>query len=209
MKVLLRHLALFFGSLGGFGLLFLGVLDSSFLFLPLGNDLLIVALAARHHERMLYYAGMATLGSVIGCFLTDWVCRKGGEEGLKKRLSPRQLKFVKGKVEKRGGFALAVASILPPPFPFTPFVIAAAAMQYPRRKLLSVIAVSRLIRFCIEGTLAVVFGRRILQLMESPMVQDSMIVLVIVSIVGSVWSVWSWLRKSESKAGNSKPVTEA
>ncbi len=205
MKAVLRSLAVFFASLGGFGLLLLGILDSSFLFLPLGNDLLIIALAARHHERMLYYAAMATVGSVIGCFLTDIICRKGGEEGLKKRMSPRKLKFVQSKVTKRGGVALAVASILPPPFPFTPFVIAASAMQYPRRKLLAVIAVCRLIRFSIEGTLAVLFGRRILQLMGSPLVQNSMLVLVGISIVGSVLSVRGWLRTGDRKAGDPKP----
>ena len=43
---------------GGVGLLVLGILDSSFLFAPLGNDLLVVAMSAREHSvtRMLYYA---------------------------------------------------------------------------------------------------------------------------------------------------------
>ena len=35
---------------GGLGLLVLGILDSSFLFAPWGNDLLVVAMTARHPD---------------------------------------------------------------------------------------------------------------------------------------------------------------
>src|ERR1700761_2832075 len=99
MSELLRHLAAFFFSLGGVGLLLLGILDSSFLFMPLGNDLLVVALTASHHQRMLYYAAMASAGSVIGCFLTDLVCRKGGEKGLEKNFSGRTMDYVQKKIK--------------------------------------------------------------------------------------------------------------
>ena len=66
MHGILWEFARFFAHLGGFGLLLLGILDSSFLFMPLGNDLLVVALTAQRHNRMLYYAAMASAGSVIG-----------------------------------------------------------------------------------------------------------------------------------------------
>jgi hypothetical protein len=39
---------------GGLGLLTLGAFDSSPLVVPMGNDLLALALCARYHERMLY-----------------------------------------------------------------------------------------------------------------------------------------------------------
>jgi hypothetical protein len=42
MSHVLQSLATFFFSLGGFGLLLIGILDSSFLFMPLGNGLLVV-----------------------------------------------------------------------------------------------------------------------------------------------------------------------
>lgn len=83
MKTFLRYLAIGLLHLGGLGLLGFGALDSSFLVLPLGNDLLVVALCASHPSRSAYYFAMATAGSVIGCFITDWICRKG-ESGLRK-----------------------------------------------------------------------------------------------------------------------------
>ena len=41
----------------------MGVLDSSFLFLPFGNDLLVVSLVARHHQGFIVYVLLAATGS--------------------------------------------------------------------------------------------------------------------------------------------------
>src|SRR3954452_4884493 len=97
MKHLTQVLLALFWKFGGPGLLVLGILDSSFLFAPLGNDLLVVAMTARKHSiaYMLYYAGMSTIGSVIGCMLVDLLSRKAGEKGLEKHLSERRLEYVK------------------------------------------------------------------------------------------------------------------
>jgi membrane protein YqaA with SNARE-associated domain len=139
---------------GGLGLLTLGALDSSPLVVPIGNDLLMLALSARHHERMIYYAAMATLGSLIGCLITDWISRKG-ERQLKKVVSAKNLAAIQKKVKKQAGWTLAVAALVPPPFPFTAIVAASAALRYPRKKLLGFIGVARFLRFAIEGALAI------------------------------------------------------
>lgn len=199
LKQLILHIAGFFSSLGGLGIFLLGIIDSSFLFLPLGIDLLMVALTARHHERMFYYAAMAAAGSVIGSFTTDWVSRKGGEAGLDKLVSKRRLKYIQNRVSKSAGVALALAAVAPPGFPFTPFVIVAAALQYPRVRLLAIVAVFRFVRFVIEGLLAIRFGPRILKLAQMPMVQHTILALVVISIVGSAWSIYSLFRKSRQR----------
>jgi membrane protein YqaA with SNARE-associated domain len=198
IRSIVLHLAAFLASLGGFGLFLFGIVDSSFLFLPLGIDLLLVSLTARHHDRMLYYAGMCAAGSIIGCFTTDWLSRKGGEAGLKGRVSPRRLAYVQKQVEKRGGLALAAASMMPPGFPFTVVIVVAAALKYPRAKLLGIVAVFRFFRFAIEGLLAIEFGRRILKLADLPSVHWVIFGVVVVSIVGSVWSIYTWFRKPAS-----------
>ena len=199
MAAFARELFVFFVHLGGLGQLILGVLDSSFLFMPLGNDLLMIVLSVRKHGWMLYYAGMATAGSVLGCLVTDLLVRKHGEEGLQKFMSARRLGYVKKKVTRSAGWALTMASLMPPPFPFTPFVAASAALQYPRKKLLMVIAVTRMIRFAGVGFLAVHFGGRILQWGRSPYVQFAIIGLIVLCVVGSIISVISWIKRSKSK----------
>jgi membrane protein YqaA with SNARE-associated domain len=179
------------------GLLLLGILDSSFLFTPLGNDLLIVALSARNPEFMPYYVGMATVGSVIGCWITDWLSRKGGEEGLGKRVSKRRLAYVEAQVKKHAGVALTFASLMPPPFPFTPFVMVAAALKYPRARLLGIIAVARFVRFLAEGMLAVRFGKKILADAETPLIQGIVIAIVVISLAGTAYSLYQWARRSK------------
>ena len=212
MKHLTHVLLIFFWRLGGPGLLALGILDSSFLFAPLGNDLLVIGMTAHYHgvARMLYYAGMSTIGSVLGCLLVDLVLRPAGEHGLQKHLPEKRLRYVRGKIEQDGAWALAVASIAPPPFPFTPFIMAAAALQYPRRRMLTVVGIARMVRFTALGVLALIFGRRILRWVESDVVGGIMIGLIVLFVVGSVVSVVGWIRrsrKSEKGSGRRNPVS--
>jgi membrane protein YqaA with SNARE-associated domain len=198
MKHVSRALLAFFWHFGGPGLLVLGILDSSFLFAPLGNDLLVVAMSARYHSwaKMLYYAGMSTIGSVLGCLLVDLVLRKAGEKGLEHHLPKKRLEYVRKKVEKNAAWALIVASIAPPPFPFTPFVMAAAALQYPRAKMLVIVGAARMVRFTVLGALAMEFGKSILSWAESGTVQGVLMGLVVLCTVGSIISVIGWIKRS-------------
>jgi membrane protein YqaA with SNARE-associated domain len=209
MKHVTQVLLVFFWHFGGVGLLVLGILDSSFLFAPLGNDLLVVAASARRHSvpLMLYYAGMSSVGSVLGCLLVDVIFRRAGEHELEKHLSRRRLENLKRKITDNAAWALVVASIAPPPFPFTPFVMAASALQYPRQKLLTVVGAARMVRFTALGGLALVFGRRILRLAQSGVVQGLLTGLIVVCVVGSVLSVVGWIRRSRSVAprGEKRP----
>jgi membrane protein YqaA with SNARE-associated domain len=178
---------------GGLGLLTLGVFDSSPLVVPLGNDLLVLALSARYHQRVLYYVAMATAGSLLGCFMTDWISRKS-EGGQKKFVSGKHLDYIRKQVEKRAGWTLVAASLMPPPFPFTAFVAAAAAFRYPRIKLLSFVGVGRFLRFGIEGALAIHYGRWIIKQAESPLLEHVMIALIVISISASAYSFYRWRR---------------
>jgi membrane protein YqaA with SNARE-associated domain len=176
---------------GGLGLLTLGVFDSSLLVLPLGNDLLLLALSARYHQRVLYYVVMATAGSLIGCFVTDWISRKS-QSAQKKVVSGKHLDYIRKQVKTRAGWTVVVASLMPPPFPFTTFVAAAAAFRYPRIKLLSLVGVGRFARFAIEGALAVHYGRWIINQAQSPLLEHVMIAVIVISIGAAAFSIYQW-----------------
>jgi membrane protein YqaA with SNARE-associated domain len=181
---------------GGLGLLTLGAFDSSPLIVPLGNDLLVLALSARYHDRMLYYAVMATLGSLIGCLVTVWLSRKGGDQ-LKKVASGGKLSNIQRQVKEHAGWTLVAASLLPPPFPFTPVVATAAAFKYPRKKLFSYVGAGRFARFVIEGGLAIHYGRWIIRQARSPLLEDLMIALIVISIVASAIAAFQWSQKGK------------
>ena len=193
-------------KLGGFGLLCLGILDSSFLVAPLGNDLLVVAMTSRHRDlaHMLYYAFMSSAGSVLGVVLVDLLVRPWGEAGLEKYLPGKRLNYVRGKINKNAGWALVLASMAPPPFPFTPFIVAASALQYARKKMYIVVGLSRMARFTVLGTLAIFFGNRILRWAQNPVVQAVLIGLLILAVLASVLSVVGWVKRSRGASGEGR-----
>jgi hypothetical protein len=77
--------------LGGLGFIPLGLLDNSVIPLPGSMDVLTIVLSARKQELWLYYALMATIGSVIGGYVTYRLARKGGKETLERKFPPRTL----------------------------------------------------------------------------------------------------------------------
>jgi membrane protein YqaA with SNARE-associated domain len=123
----LRHL-------GGVGLVLLGLADNSIVPLPGSMDVLTILLAARHGQLWWYYAFMATVGAVIGGYITYGLARKGGKEAFERKLSKKTAEKVFNRFERWGFFAVAVPALLPPPFPIVPFLLAAGALQYSRRK---------------------------------------------------------------------------
>ena len=150
--------------LGGIGLIPLGLLDNSVVPLPGSMDVATILLAARDKHLWFYYAAMATVGSVIGGYLTYRIARKGGEEALVKRFSKRKVQKVLKTFERWGFLAIVVPAMLPPPLPIVPFLIAAGAMQYSRTKFLTALTIGRLIRYTIFAFLGATYGRHIISL---------------------------------------------
>lgn len=196
----MRRLFGFLLTLGPGGPFLLGIADSSFLFLPFGNDLLLVILVARAHQRFAPYVLAAALGSTLGLFLIDAVCRKGGEEGLKKLLKPKRFAYLKRKMAKRAGIAVAIACIAPPPFPFTAVAAAASAFEYPRPKLLTIGFAMRALRFSLVGLAAVLHGQQILEVARSRGFRWAMYFFIALYGVGSAISVAGWVRRSRRAA---------
>jgi membrane protein YqaA with SNARE-associated domain len=182
--------------LGVFGPLLFGIADSSFLFLPFGDDLLVVTLTARHHGELPFYVVTAAIGSTLGVVLLDLVCRKGGEEGLKKMMKPRRLEYIKRRMKNQAAIAIGLACLAPPPFPFTLVIASASAFEYPRQRLLGLVFVARIIRFTIIGLLAIEFGRDILRIAKAPETQWIMLGFIALCIIGSAFQVAQWVRRS-------------
>jgi membrane protein YqaA with SNARE-associated domain len=200
MSSLLRHLLAWLLSLGLFGPLIFGIADSSFLFLPFGNDLLVVILTARDHARLPLYVLSAAIGSTLGVLLLDVVCRKGGEEGLTRMMKPRRLEYFKRRMSNQAAVAIGLACLAPPPFPFTIVIASASAFAYPRPRLLGLVFVARTIRFTIIAWLAIRFGRDILRIARAPATTGIMVVFIVLCIIGSAFQVMQWVRRSRRLA---------
>ena len=178
-------------SLGGVGLIPLGILDNSVVPLPGSMDVFVVILAADQRDWWPYYAFMATAGSVFGGYLTYRLARGEGRGRLAKRLNRSQMEKVRGAFEKWGFFAITVPALIPPPFPMTPFLVAAGAAQYPRNKFIAALFLGRAIRYTVLAALAAFYGRQILGyfLQHTRVVVWVMIFLVLAGVGFAIFRV--------------------
>ena len=192
-----RWVLRFFMRLGLFGLFLMSALDSSFLVLPFGNDLLLIALVSRNRESLIWivYVIVSALGSVVGVLFVDLVMRKAGEAGLERFVSRKRIDKLKAKLENKGGVTVFIATLIPPPFPFTPVVMTASALQSPRGKLLIAVFVGRLVRFGIEAVLALYFGRQLIAFIDSDVVTYIVYALIGIAIILSTLSLMRWLKR--------------
>jgi len=187
----------FFLRLGIFGLFLLSALDSSFLVLPFGNDLLLIALVNRDRNSLIWiaYVLVSAIGSLAGVFIIDLIMRKAGEKGLERFLSQKKIEKFKNKIENKAGISVFIATVLPPPFPFTPVVMTASALQVPQGKLFSAVFVGRLVRCTTEAVLALYFGRKLIAYINSDVVTYAVYGLIALAAVLSTLSLLTWLRR--------------
>jgi membrane protein YqaA with SNARE-associated domain len=182
----LRHL-------GGVGLVLLGLADNSIVPLPGSMDVLTILLAARHSKLWWYYALMATVGAVIGGYITYGFARKGGKEAFQRKLSKKTAEKVFQRFERWGFFAVAVPALLPPPFPIVPFLLAAGALQYSRRKFVGALALGRGVRFTIVAGLGAIYGRHIVRFF-SRYYKPALFTLIGLAVIAGIVSLVQYYR---------------
>jgi membrane protein YqaA with SNARE-associated domain len=179
--------------LGGPGLVLLGIADNSVIPLTGSMDVLTIWLAARHREPWPYYALMATIGAVIGGYVTYILARKGGKAAMERKLSKRRAAKVYEVFERWGFSAVALPALLPPPFPFVPFLLAAGAMQYSRKKFIAALSLGRGIRYSLAAYLGFVYGNHVLRFFSR---YQSLAIGILVGLacVGAIVTLVQYLR---------------
>jgi len=186
--------------MGFLGLFLMSALDSSFLVLPFGNDLLLVALISSNRDSLIWigYVIVSAIGSVLGVFIIDLIMRKAGEKGLERFISQKKIEKLKSKMENKAGITVFVATLIPPPFPFTPAVMTASALQTSKPKLFGAVFVGRLLRFGIVAVLALYFGRQVIAFVNSDVVTYIVYALMAIAIIGSTLSLLRWFKKNKT-----------
>ena len=205
MRSLFNTLLSYFLTPGG--LLLMGVLDASVVFfLPLGIDFVLIILTARKPELFWMYALLATVGSVAGAGVTFWIGRKLGEHGLSRFVKPSTLKRVEQRVSHRGAISVAALGVIPPPFPFTAFVLTSGACRLNPWTFLSTLAGVRAVRFMVEAALASRYGRGLLAFMQSTTFTAIVIGLAALAIIGTIVSAVAVVRsvRRERRAARAK-----
>jgi membrane protein YqaA with SNARE-associated domain len=181
------------------GIFVLAALDSTlFVSLPFGIDAAVIILAARSHTLAWMVPLLATAGSAVGAALTFWMGRAIGDKGLERYVPEKRLARVRDKLKNRGAIALALVCLIPPPFPFTPFVLAAGALEVRPALFFSTLVLMRSIRFGLEAMLAARYGRRILSALESDWFQNIVAGFVVLAAILTILSIIQLARSSRS-----------
>jgi membrane protein YqaA with SNARE-associated domain len=194
VKFLSSFLSFLF-HIGYFGPLVMGILDSSFLVLPFGNDLLVLGLVAQHPRGTPWYVLSAACGSTIGAAILALISHKLGEEGLRRIAGEKRYEKLKRRIGTHSGAAVAVAGLAPPPFPFTTVIATVSAFDYSLWRILLINFVTRAARFAVLSVLALKFGKQVLRIAQSSPFEWGMAIFIALCLIASGFSVWHWLRK--------------
>ena len=191
------------------GVFVLAALDSTLFFsLPFGIDAAVVLLSARLHALAWIVPLLATGGSIVGAWLTFWMGEKIGEKGLDRFVDARRLDKIHKKVADSGAVALAVLDFIPPPLPFTAFVLAAGALEVKRATFFVTLVAVRMIRFGAEAALAARYGQRILGWMDSDLFHDLVFFFMIVAFALTALTIVKLIRSTRTqdpKAADRQP----
>ena len=189
------------------GVVVLAALDSSMLFfMPLAVEAALIFLVARNPQLFWVFPLLAAAGSLIGAAVTFWVGHKIGEKSLENWVSDRRLQAIRSRIKNRGAVALALPALLPPPFPFTPLVLACGALSVSRTRFFITLGAMRLVRFGLVATLGWVWGRQVLAVLEADSFKVVVGFFVVLVLVGTVLTVYRLIVRTRPARGqNGRP----
>jgi membrane protein YqaA with SNARE-associated domain len=157
LKSLFVKLGQMLALYGGWGLLGISFLDSSFVAFPSANDLLLIHLSSQHPKRALLYALASTVGSVLGAYVIYGLAR-GGAKFLWRRQPSAAMTRAHAWLERNEFVSILVMSLLPPPAPFKVFLITAGALRVNAARFGVALLVGRGLRFGSEALLGARYG---------------------------------------------------
>jgi membrane protein YqaA with SNARE-associated domain len=143
--------------LGGPGLLLIAFLDSAGIPIPQGVDVLLFALTIQQPELALFYAALATAGSLGGCLLLYGISRAAGHVALAHRVSPERLDYLRARFERYEAFTL-VLPVLLPFMPMKLFIIAAGVFEVRVHQFVLTVLFARTVRYFGLALLAQRYG---------------------------------------------------
>lgn len=141
----------------------IAAIDGSSIGLPV--DAVVGGYVWADRARLLLYVFMAAAGSTLGSIVVYVVGYKGGEELLRKRISAQRFEKIHAAFEKHPLWSLMFPAMMPPPFPFKVFALAAAVSEMKFSHYLAAIFSGRFLRFLIFSLLVVEFGPDVIRVL--------------------------------------------
>jgi len=166
--------------LGSWGVFAIAAIDGSLLGMPL--DPVVAGYVYQSPHRLLLYVIMASAGSAAGSIVLYVIGYKGGEVLLRKRMSEQKFESMRRSFDRHEFWALMFPAMLPPPFPFKLFVLAAAAFEMNFAHFELAIFAGRFVRFLILSLLTIKFGPQVVGIMSHLVHQHLAALLIAVAV---------------------------
>jgi membrane protein YqaA with SNARE-associated domain len=193
--------------LGGPGLVLLGIADNSLIPLTGSMDVLTIWLSAKHRDLWPYYASMATAGAVLGGYITYAIGRRGGHEATEHRLQKNKAQKIFRRFRRWGFRTVMLSAILPPPFPMVPVLLAAGALQYPKKKFAGALALGRGIRYSLIAAFGSIYGRQITAFFAR-YYRDALLILIGLAVMGGILTLLEYFRaRRRRRERKAEPVS--
>lgn len=182
---------------GGWGLFAMSFLDSSFVPLPVFNDLALMVMAGQHPRRAVLYALLSTAGSVLGIFAIFGLAR-GGARFLWRKSTPGAVARAERWLKQNDFVALLVASLLPPPAPMKVIVLTAGVLQVDALRFGAAMLVGRGLRFGVEAWLGARYGGRAEAYLQQNLGWVSWLAVILILGVVVLYRRLAWRRPGRS-----------
>jgi membrane protein YqaA with SNARE-associated domain len=176
------------GPLGPWGVFAFAAVDASLMGLPL--DAVVATYVYNDRPRLLFYVFLASAGSAVGSCVIYLIGYLGGEALLRKRIPAARYERIHASFEHHEFWALMFPAMLPPPFPFKLFVLAAAGFEMQFIRFLAAIFAGRFVRFFILAVLTLKFGPGFVHLIGDLFRHHLPWVMALAAIVVGVWLAW-------------------
>jgi membrane protein YqaA with SNARE-associated domain len=185
--------------LGAWAVFAIAGIDSAFFGLPL--DPVVAGYVYQDRARFLLYAVMASAGSAAGCIILYVIGYKSGEMLLEKRLSAKKFNRIRSSFDRHEFWSLMLPSMLPPPFPFKLFVLAASVFEMNFWHFLLAIFAGRMVRFLILSVLVLKFGEQVVAL-ASRLAREHWLALLLAVALTAGLCGWVCYRGRNKSAGS-------
>ncbi|HEX4951612.1 MAG TPA: VTT domain-containing protein [Blastocatellia bacterium] len=150
---------------GALGIFLIALMDAAFIPMPGGPDVVVISLSIYKPALMPLYVLAAMAGSTIGSLFLYFIALKGGQAALRK-FSPEKRAKVQKALDEYDIWAMLVAAVMPPPFPFKLFVLSAGAFRMKLWRFVLAMVLGRGFRFVLEGVLAVRYGEQATEILK-------------------------------------------
>jgi membrane protein YqaA with SNARE-associated domain len=179
--------------LGAWGVFAIAALDGAALGLPM--DPIVATYVYQNRSRVLIYVLMASTGSALGSIVIYGIGYLGGEELLRKRISPERFEKFHQAFEEHPFWSLMFPAMLPPPTPFKLFALAAAVSEMRFTHFLLAIFAGRFVRFLVLSILTLVFGPQFVHISGAVFREHWLSALAVAAVGLAIWLVVIRLKK--------------